>query len=355
MKKQVYFLLIFVLLAGSIVDSFAEDAFIKSCGADEVIFSTGVVGNTYSAATQPVKTLVPGVICERTDSTGGAQNVQLLLGLGGDAEAAIVPTDVLDYMARTNPDVKKLRSIMSLWGNALHIIASANGYQKITKGRFRDSKETVYIQDFRDLRGLKIGVFGSPVISARVIDERLKMNFDIDDKIASFDAGLVKLEKDEIQAFMIMGGYPVKNVENLDPKKFVLVNVDTATVTALGEPYYATKINYPKQGANGFSAITSKNEIIVRDYQSPKWIQRYGKLYHAIKDNLQELQEMRGAHPAWKIVSDVDRLYWQPYSHLKEITQDNTAQAQTAMDVLVAQPVQQQGDIVPKKKVKKNN
>jgi TRAP-type uncharacterized transport system substrate-binding protein len=311
----------------------AEDSFIKSCGPNQIILSTGVSNNTYSQAMKPLIGLVPDLICERTDSSGGAKNVEFLLGLGGDAEAAIVPTDVLEYMVRTNPDVKKLRSIAALWGNALHIIVSVKGYGVKKWGGV--TSDTKYIQDFRDLRGMKIAVFGSPVISARVIDERLKMNFSEIIKVSSVDEGKAKVEKGEVQAFMVMGGYPIRYITDLDPAKFTLANVDAATITALGAPYYATKINYPEIGVNGFYAITARNEIIVRDYQSQKWIQRFVALHDAIKDNLIDLQEMRGAHAAWKLVNaaDVDVLFWTPYAPLVQALQQTGATATPKMAI----------------------
>ena len=326
LKNRIWVLVLFILISNLFFFNSvkADDAFDKSCSPNQIIFSTGVKNNTYSQAMQPLIQIVPDLICERTDSSGGKQNVEFLLGLGGDAEAALVPTDVIEYMSRTNPEVKKLRSIISLWGNALHIIVSVNGYT--TKRYGMINSKPIYIQELRDLRGLKVAVFGSPVVSARMIDERLKLNLTDFIEVTTVADGLKKLDEGEVQAFMTMGGYPIKYVEDLDPKKYTLANVDPASITALGAPYYATKINYPKIGANGFNAITSKNEVVVRPYKTQKWIDKYNALYKAFKDNLQDLQEMRGAHSAWKLINidEMDSLSGFMYEYLKKDAVSNT-------------------------------
>jgi len=338
------FIVMFVTLFMTYIANAAEDIFVKSCSTNQIIFSTGVKTNTFSQAMQPLFMLVPDMFCERTDSTGGDRNVELLLGMDGDAEAAIVPADVIEYKSRTNPEAKKLRSIISLWGNALHIAVNVNGYTTPKYGGM--GKDVHYIQEFKDLVGMPVAVFGSPKTSARVIDERLKMHWDIVE-VNSLKEGWDKLEKGEVKAFMVMGGWPIQYIQELDPKKFTLINVDPATITTLGSPYYTTKLNYPKIGVNGFNAITAKNEVMVRNYTTQRWVTKYIAMYHAFKDNLVDLQEMRGAHAAWKLIQDpkdMDTLINPIYEPLKKVLDETATPVVTSVPSVETKDVKKTAD-----------
>jgi|GEM_PF-1614525 len=312
------FMLLAILACTAGTSLAAEDKFVKECPPDQIIFSTGVAANTFHQGMLNYMQLVPGVICHRTDSRGGNINVEYLLGLNGDAEAALVPMDVMEFMRRTNPDVTKLRSICSLWPNALHIIVNKNGY-KVSK-YWGATKEVRYVSDFADLENLSIAVFGSPEQSVQLIMERMgKPNFFSEIVVAKDVAdGKKRLDEGKVQAFLVMGGYPISYINDLDPAKFTLATVDPGLISKLGAPYKVVKLNYPKLGVNGFNTLAAVNEVIVRDYDDPEWVERFIKLYKGFSDNLKKFKQMRGGHPAWRGVEDIDNIYWTPYAPVRE-------------------------------------
>ena len=123
------------------------------------------------------------------------------------------------------------------------------------------------------------------------------------------------LTNGQVVAFMAMGGKPIDWVEKLDGNVYTLANVDTSDISALGQPYYPVKLTYRNLGVMGVTSITARNDIVVWDYTSGRNVEKMLRLRKFIKENLEEIKEARGSHPAWQDVEkeNLDDVSWQAY------------------------------------------
>lgn len=312
MKK--FFTIIFCVVALCI--GLIKSVMAVECEKNEIIFATGDPKGTYSLMFKTIEEMVPDLVCEYTDTTGGFVNVNLLLERKIDA--GLVQSDVIDYMKRTDQRVqKKLRSLGALHGNMIHIIMNRNGFKKKKEtgmGSWIGSSETVMVSNLRDLKRLPIAAFGSGFITARVINERLRLEINENDiiEVEKKEEGLELVKNGKVAAMIAMGGIPISWVEKLDRNIFALANVDLADIAALGNPYYASKMNYRTLGVMNANAITVRNEIIVWDYAGPTG-QRLEELRSFLKNNLEAIKEERGSHPAWQDVDSIEDISWLRY------------------------------------------
>ncbi|MFZ2192796.1 MAG: hypothetical protein WAV31_00980 [Candidatus Moraniibacteriota bacterium] len=290
-----------------------------SCPKEKIAVATGISTGTYSKMFQSVANLpeLSDIVCEYTQTSGGYDNVLLLMDRKVDA--GIVQADVFDFLNKTNPDIRKnLRSLFAMHGSSMHIFVLKNGTEckTVTPGKIRMLDKTVTsivkIENLRDLKGLKVAALSSAVVTGTEVSDLLKLNLDIVE--TTKDGGFEKLKNGEVYAFLAMGGKPIDWIDKVDANIFTLANVDSTDIQALGSPFYNTKLQYKKFGAIGTNAITARNDFVVWDYKGKKSA-LLSKIYDTVFENLADVKEDMSSHPCWQEITEenITDVFWQKY------------------------------------------
>lgn len=319
MKKMRILLVMLLVFTSTVV--FAADVkkkYVPSCGANEIIVATGDSKGTYSSMMQSIERIDPSLICEYADTSGGFDNVNLILSK--KADAGIVQVDVIQFMSQKEPKIgKRIKSLVALHDNAVHIIVNRNGFpikDESRLGRLLNSTKVVAIEDIRDLKGLPIVGFGSGFITARNVDDMLNIGFGEILEAKTKEEAWAMVEKGEVAAMIAMGGWPIPWVdEKLDRSIFTLANVEAKDINNLKSPFFASKLSYGSLGVMGANAITVRNELVVVDYSGPMG-QKLENLRNFIKNNLVDIKEDRNSHAAWQDIespNDLNNLSWPRY------------------------------------------
>lgn len=308
MRKNRFTILMLILscIAFSVVSLAAE----KKCTGNQLIVGTGLESAVYSKMTKTLVDMRSDLVCERLGSTGGIDNVMDLLQRKIDV--GIVQADVLEYMRRTEPMVnKKIRSLVALHPNYLHIFVLRNGL--IVKKNFLQI-ETVKIRNIRELKGKPVAAFSSAPVTLKLINERLGLNLKIRE-VASKEEGFRLLQRGEVYAFFATGGRYIPWVDEMDTKVYTLVNMSIGDIQTMQAPYFPGKITYRKLGVQGVNVIGVRNEMVCWNYTGIRSAQLL-ELRQFIKDNLIDIQEMRESHPAWQEIEPrtLDDVSWQMYT-----------------------------------------
>jgi TRAP-type uncharacterized transport system substrate-binding protein len=308
--KRIILIALTVLCTFSGTALSADDKDFQGCTGNQVIIGTGLPTAPYSQMMQIPLRMAPELICEYHGSTGGADNIQALVERKIDA--GIVQADVLSYMMIKEPMVaKKIRSLVALHSNYLHVLVLKNGYKE-DLGKFKFKKQVV-IRSIRDLDGRKVAAFGSAPITVKNINERLGLNLRIVD-VNSKEEGLAMLNKGEVAAFVAMGGKPISWVDKEVGSNITLAVVESADIEKLKSPYSAGQLTYKKLGVLGYSTVAVRNELLVWDFTGQR-AQQLLQVRKFLKDNLNDIKDSRGAHPAWQDVelNTLDRVSWERF------------------------------------------
>lgn len=268
--KQINTLVMAVLMSLCLLASFAfaqqaEKPQESGCPEESIAIASGIPTGTYAKSTNSLVELDKSLMCHYTKSTGGFENVDLLTNRVVDA--ALVQDDLMDYLARNNPMVKKkLRALVALFGSSMHIIVKTDGFTE--GGGMLSSGKKVVIKTLGDLKGRQIAAFASGVPTATIVNERTGLQMQISE--ATSDAeGLKWVKEGKVAAFIAMGGMPIGWLAK-EKNDITLANVEDSYMKMLGAPYYAHKLSYKNLGVYGVTAITARNSLIVFDYRGPK-------------------------------------------------------------------------------------
>jgi TRAP-type uncharacterized transport system substrate-binding protein len=284
-----------------------------ACPADEGVL-TVATGNPASTYSMMVKSLGCCPVKEFTDTTGGFDNVNLLMTR--KVNMGFVPEDVLEMARRTDPNVfKNIRTLVGMHFNPLHIIVLKDGASKGKGGWLSKlgigKEERSVIQDLRDLKGKKIACFGSAIVTGEFLNERLQAGLELI-RVKTPAEGTNLLKNGEVVAVFATAGWPIEWVNNLDPNVFTLASLDDGLVKKMGEPYKVVKLNYQALNAMGVTTAAPRNVIAVWNYASPSKVDQLTKFRQCIIDNLLEIKETDGSHPAWNEV-DTEDFSWPKY------------------------------------------
>lgn len=278
------------------------------CPEGKIGIASGISTGTYFKCTETLVDLDTVLMYHYKSSTGGFMNVDLLCGRKVDA--AFVQDDVMDFLARNNPMIKKkLRALVTLFGSSAHPIVMKDGFKE-GGGMFASGKKVV-IKTLGDCRGRPIAAFASGVPTATIMNERTGLQMKIYEA-SSDKEGLQWLREGKVAMFLAMGGMPIGWLAK-EKNDITLADVEDSYMKAMGLPYYAQKLSYSNLGVYGVTAITARNSLIVFDYRGPKAAQLM-QIKELLRENLLAIKENKKSHPAWQDVEDIDTTYWEKYN-----------------------------------------
>jgi hypothetical protein len=122
------------------------------------------------------------------------------------------------------------------------------------------------------------------------------------------------LNKGEVAAFFALGGKPIPWVDKEVDGNITLANVDPADIEKLKSQYYPGQLTYKKLGVLGLSTVAVRNELLVWDFTGQR-AQQLLQVRKFFKDNLNDIKDSRGAHPAWQDIElkTLDMVSWERF------------------------------------------
>lgn len=282
--------------------------------AQSLKFATGEAGKGYSKLFRDInKVCGDKVPLEELNTTGGPDNVTELAAK--HAQVGLVQVDVFQSLERTDDSIGRLKAVMALNANLLHIIVNQTGFQ-VESGKVCDGKEVFgkciggdwkptysvkKIEKPEDLKGLTVAAVGS----AQVLARRYLIGADGKGKIGEFNildvdkdpAALAMLKKGEVHAVLTMAAHPHGVVDKLTQKDgFQLVGWNIAATGS----YRVVKKNYKGMGAYGTQFLAAPNMLMSRPVDPNGDV---GKQVTALKaciaSKVGYMQDSEGFEPSW--------------------------------------------------------
>lgn len=309
---------IFVLTVCLLVSAISSNLYAQTneCPKDKLLIGSGLASGAYS---QIVSTFASkcDMICEARDTQGGFDNIIKIIN--NQYDGGIVQADLLEFMSRNEPDVRgKVRSLISLHLNALHIIVPVEGVKVCEKGLIRETCNTVPIRGFETLRGKTVAAWSSAYITTSNVNHSLKLGMNVVE-VKSIKEGMNMLSKGEAWAFMAMGGQPIEWIEGTTgvpsevSKKFTLMRFDPQDLQLLGSNYSLTNLTYRERDAIGVTAIAVRNELVIKDIQKGNGVKSVANFKQCFEKNLEEIKSTRGTHRVFQNIELGTPLSWIPY------------------------------------------
>lgn len=315
-----------VVLAGMLLASGAN--------AQEAVvtISTGDPAAANSNMFKDVLKVCPGLATENTATSGGSDNINQLIM--NSVDGGIAASDVAEFLAGTDPNVKKLKSLVTLNPNMLYIIVNRNGYviDKGANGVMGLGKRDpviAQISSLSDLNGKPVGVIGSAHITMqrlRDLDSTVSPAVTLIDnskdaagkEVKAYTDGIGRLERNEIAALITMGGKVVPWIAQLPQGKFVLVPVRKKEVERFGAPYFTQQITYKNMDSMGVPTLAVRNELFVIDRRGSKG-QTLAALRKCYEDHLVDIKDTLGTNPGWQDVDDLSATSWPRFEIAKPV------------------------------------
>jgi TRAP-type uncharacterized transport system substrate-binding protein len=281
----------------------AEEAELKKLHEKEgvlpIILLSGSPGATYDNV---VKDIVP--FCAKDlftpfNTQGGWNNAVHMAH--NDAEAGLSQVDNLVLVGTTDPSVRNLRSLVSLYNAGVHIIVNPNGW--VDKGGMFDKSKTFVMKGLQDLKGKPVAVWSSAQGTANNINVFYKsdMRFQI---VTTYAEGLAALDKGEVVAFIAMAGRGTPWVKKLAREKYRILSLTDAEIAGMkgaypDSGYDALRLTYDNLGQVNVPTVGVGVELVVRNFKG-KQGEALARLRDCIVEHRDDIRERRGSQPVWE-------------------------------------------------------
>jgi TRAP-type uncharacterized transport system substrate-binding protein len=247
---------------------------------------------------------------QEVNTAGGLDNLSELASK--KAHLGMVQVDVFQAMEKTDDAIGRLKAVMSLNSNLLHIVVNQAGYAvetgkecsgrllmgKCVTGDWRPVVTNKIIEKIDDLKGANVAAVGSAQVLARryLNGEGLKLGLNIIDTEKDAQA-FADLKAGKVQAVLTMAAYPSGPINGLKQADgFTLVNW-TRPATGV---YKTAKKNYKNVGAFGVTFLASPNLLMVRPIDPNGEVgKQITRLKSCLTTNLRTLQEGADFEPSW--------------------------------------------------------
>ncbi len=276
--------------------------------AQQLTVATGAQGGTYSTMYREINGQCMNTLTLVEKNTSGSlENAELLLG--NKVNVGFVQLDVLAYLQRTQ-DLSMVKTIFALHPEQVHIVTK-NAVRKVggTRiGSFSMGGKEVAWTSVEDLSGAKVGAVGGSIVTANVIRLQSEIPYQVVE-FKSNDEMLAALNSNAIDAFLSVGGQPLGVIQGLDSSYKLLAFPDTIR-ERLKSLYTKASLNYNNLQASGIPSVSIDSLLVSRNYTTAKYITALSSLRICIVENLDELKDTTGTHPAWQRVEASNKGSW---------------------------------------------
>lgn len=240
-------------------------------------------------------------------SNGSIDNIDRLVG--NKVNAGFVQADMLFMRARTE-DLSDIKTLLALHPEQLHFVVPPDSGKK-TGGVAGIGGSKVVFNDLADLGGYAIGASGGSVETLKIVQLQSEVRFTV---VEYPDGKTLKegLARGEVQAALFVGGAPLPSVETL-PIGYRMLSISEALQSKLKSVYKPARGNYRNLGATGVPTVATEALLVTRTYTTPKMVDGLAKLRTCVLDNMAEIKETAGTHPAWRGVKADNKGPWSFY------------------------------------------
>jgi TRAP-type uncharacterized transport system substrate-binding protein len=146
------------------------------------------------------------------------------------------------------------------------------------------------------------------VLTAKVVKAQAGVNYNVQEFNTNADA-LKALQDKTIDAVVIVGGQPMKEIEALPPIYKVLA-IPAPLQDKLKSVYQPARVSYRNLNAAGVQTVSVSSLLVTREYKSAKFVTALKNYRECFYNNLDDLQETTGTSPAWQNVVKSDQGKW---------------------------------------------
>lgn len=263
--------------------------------------ATGAKGKGFSRVFADLQAVCGGqVALAEVPTEGGLQNLSVLVA--NRADLGFVQVDTLREMKASDEAIGRLKTVMPMNANLLHVVARRDGYPRWGIVRLPGPLDHPWfnreVNAFSDLRGLAVAVVGSARKLGRSVDQEHGLGMRFVD-VETDDLGIAMVRRGEVAAMLTTSGWPNGPVQALRrPDGLKLVRFDLP----LQAPYQKVRKNYDNLDAWNIEFLAADNVLVTRPFTADGAKGRAVQALQAcILRNLTQLQE--GAYePAWRDV-----------------------------------------------------
>ena len=260
-----------------------------------------------------------GLTIKEVRPTGGA-TANLAALVNNDVSAALLHSDVIFAMSQQDQQYQKLKTLVALYPEEIHVIALRNSGIKTGGTRIGGfgAKEVVF-NSVDDLRGYKVGAAGGGVYTGNILKGSGNLGFEV----VEFTTGaevLPALDNGNVQTVIFVGGAPLKNVASLDGSKYKLLSIGRNVAPTV---YKQAVINYPNLRSGAVQTLAPQALVITRQYKTAVMQKPQAQFRQCFFAHLDEMKEIPGLHKKWQAVDENDHGTWNWY----ELPGDTAARA----------------------------
>jgi TRAP-type uncharacterized transport system substrate-binding protein len=278
---------------------------------DKILVADDSSSGTYAKMVAEIKTVCNDTIAiEEIKVSGGALgNLNALAN--NKASVALLHSDVIYAMAMADPSYRKLKTLVALYPEEIHIVALRNSGLK-SGGTMGFGGKEVEFKDLAGLAGRKMGASGGGVYTARILQGQGEGKFEV----VQFDSGkelLPALDSGQVQAILFVGGAPLHNIEALDGSKYKLLPIPESIGNKVQAVYHTATITYPNLRSGPIRTLAPDAIALTRVYKTPQMIAPQAKFRTCFYEKLDNLKETPGLHPKWQAIEPENHGTWEWY------------------------------------------
>lgn len=248
-------------------------------------------------------------------TSGTIENVELLLG--NQVNGAFVQPDVLALknMGMAN-EMARIKTLVTLHQEQVHILAMAA--PKIEGGvsawgKNVGGKEVVFT-NINDLKGRRVAASGGSLATAKVLNQFLELNWQINENYGTTDEVLAAVGKGEVDAAVVVGGAPMAAIKAL-PKTYKLIEIGESSRDRVKDVYkQKAGLSYSNLSSNTIPSVSMNSLFVVLDYKTAKNVTALAMLRQCFYANLDDIKETSGMHPAWQTIKADEKGSWAWYN-----------------------------------------
>jgi len=273
---------------------------------------TGSTTGTYYKIGENIRDFIArpvGIKLEVKPSHGSLDNLTKMI-LDPESRFAIVQQDVIE-IARKNKNIslraitRNLKLLLPLYIEEVHLIVR---------------KESPY-RHFEDLKGKVAGIVinSGSALTTRVLLKRIFNTPNSFKSLNSFQEGLEKLERGEIEWVIAVCGQPCSKIKQLDGNKFRLLPFDPNKQYGDYSNCFIDNKNYPNLHLTApLPTIGVRSLLVIYDDSDPNVMSDVRKLAVQFYRSKKILQKQ--GHPKWKQVSfELTKIAgWKYYTPFKD-------------------------------------
>jgi TRAP-type uncharacterized transport system substrate-binding protein len=252
---------------------------------------------------------------------GSLGNLDSLLGKSEPrVDLAMMQSDVL-ALKQSSEDLSGVRTVYAMFPEEVHFVARKT--LQVKKGAKIVGGYTVPgtgnmepVANVQELVGLRVGAVGGSVVTARVLQFKMKLAYDVVPFTSNEDLKKA-LDSGNVQAAVVVGGQPAGLVKDLD-SNYRLLAVPEALITKdVLDIYRTAQVSYRKMGpeSEGVRTVAVDSLLVARNFSSPKMLEGLAGLRACLDAALPAMKDSRDVHGKWEKVqpSNENKGKWRYY------------------------------------------